>query len=68
MNLRRTGLVIVAVAALSVFGQAPGSFASPVVVDAATPAEVTAICEDLFGGVYDTPVRSRWPSVSGTWR
>src|SRR5829696_2681375 len=55
MNLRRTGLVIVAVAALSVFGQAPGSFASPATVDAATPAEVTAICEDLFGGVYDTP-------------
>ncbi len=55
MNLRRTGLVIVAVAALSVFGQAPGSFASPAAVDAATPAEVTAICEDLFGGVYDTP-------------
>jgi subtilisin family serine protease len=55
MNLRRTGLVIVAVAALSVFGQAPGSFASPASVDAATPAEVTAICEDLFGGVYDTP-------------
>jgi hypothetical protein len=55
MNLRRTGLVIIAVATLSVFGQGHDSFASPAAVDAATPAEVTAICEDLFGGVYDTP-------------
>lgn len=55
MNLRRTGLVIVAVAALSVFGQGPGSFAAPAAVDAATPAEVTAICEDVFGDVYETP-------------
>src|SRR5215216_134712 len=65
MNLRRTGLVIVAVAALSVFGQGPGSFAAPAAVDVATPAEVTAICEDVFGDVYETP--SSEPLAACQW-
>jgi len=55
MKTHRTVLVIAVVTALSVFGQPPGSSAAPATVAAATPAEVTAICEDLFSGVYDVP-------------
>ena len=55
MKTHRAVLVIAVVTALSVFGQPPGSSAAPATVAAATPAEVTAICADLFSGVYDVP-------------
>src|SRR5215217_5242453 len=54
MRLRRVllGLVTAIVLCLSVV---PAASASPAGVSAASPAELTAICEDLFAGVYATP-------------
>jgi lantibiotic leader peptide-processing serine protease len=54
MNVRRVGTAVVSAVALAVVGQASAS-AAPAGVQAATPAEVVAICEDLFGNVYGTP-------------
>ena len=65
MKTHRTVLVFAVVTALSVFGQPPGSSAAPATVAAAIPAEVTAICADLFSGVYDVP--SSEPLAACQW-
>ena len=55
MHLRRASLVLMTAAVLCVSGLVSVAAASPAGVTAATPAELTAICEDLFAGVYQTP-------------
>jgi subtilisin family serine protease len=55
MHLRRASLVLVTAAVLCLSGLVSGASASPAGVTAASPAELTAICEDLFAGVYETP-------------
>jgi len=62
MNIRRTALVIFSAATLCFAGQAPMASAK---VTAATPGELTAICDDLFGGVFDTP--SAEPLAACQW-
>ncbi|TDO45951.1 subtilase family protein [Kribbella sp. VKM Ac-2527] len=52
MNVRRAVIAVFAAATLCLAGLVPTASAK---VSAATPAELTAICADLFGGVYDTP-------------
>src|SRR5215218_10718819 len=55
MHLRRASLVLMTAAVLCVSGLVSVATASPAGVTAATPAELTTICEDLFAGVYETP-------------
>jgi subtilisin family serine protease len=54
MRLRRVlvGLVTATALCLSVV---PAASTSPARVSAASPAELTAICEDLFAGVFEAP-------------
>ena len=65
MNIRRAAGAIVAAVTLCVAGQVPWASASSTSVTAATPGEVTAICQDLFGGVYATP--SSEPLAACQW-
>jgi subtilisin family serine protease len=55
MHLRRASLVLLTAAVLCLSGLVSVAAASPAGVTAATPAELTAICQDLFAGVYETP-------------
>ena len=66
MRLRR-GLLALVTATVLCLSVVPAASASPAGVTAASPAELTAICEDLFAGVYETRAANRWPSASGTW-
>jgi subtilisin family serine protease len=54
MHLRRLSLAL-ATATVLCLSVVPAASASPAGVSAASPAELTAICEDLFAGVYETP-------------
>ena len=54
MNLRRVLLMVVS-ATMLCLSVVLSAAASPSGVTAASPAELTAICEDLFAGVYETP-------------
>jgi lantibiotic leader peptide-processing serine protease len=54
MHLRRVLLALVTATVLCL-SVVPAASASPAGVSAASPAELTAICEDLFAGVYETP-------------
>ena len=55
MRLRRASLALLMAVGLSLSGLVSVAAASPSGVSAATPPELTAICEDLFAGVYETP-------------
>jgi subtilisin family serine protease len=57
--------MIMTAAAVCVLGQVSGAAASPSRVNAATPAELTGICEDLFAGVYARP--STEPLAACQW-
>jgi len=48
-------MVIITAAALPVLGHVSGASAATTGVAAATPGELTAICDDLFAGVYAPP-------------
>jgi hypothetical protein len=48
-------MAIITAAALSVLGQVSGASAATSGVAAATPGELTAICDDLFADVYAPP-------------
>src|SRR5215217_937321 len=65
MRLRRASLALLTAVELSLSGLVSVAAASPSGVSAATPPELTAICEDLFGGVYETP--SSEPLAVGQW-
>jgi subtilisin family serine protease len=64
MNVRRAVLALISTATLCLAGQASAA-AAPTGVTAATPGELLAICEDLFGDVYDTP--STEPLAACQW-
>jgi len=68
MHLRRASLVLMTAAVLCVSGLVSVATASPAGVTAATPAELTAICEDLFAASTRPLAANRSPSASGTWR
>src|SRR5829696_7807789 len=55
MRLRRASLALLTAVGLSLSGLVSVAAASPSGVTAATPPELTAICEDLFAGVYEAP-------------
>jgi subtilisin family serine protease len=65
MKLRRAVLALISAATLCLAGQVTVATAAPTGVTAATPAELLAICEDLFGDVYDTP--STEPLAACQW-